>query len=95
MSKKNHIISFSSYDVSIAKILIYFSGRVHISIKFDRNFIDILRFDYALDFFAVISLIFLQALAVILGYKMEQEQERRNSLTADQSTRMEDEDQYE
>jgi hypothetical protein len=55
-------------------------GRVHISARFDKRFDEVLRLDYALDFFAVVSLIFLQLLAMILGYKMEQEQERRNRM---------------
>ena len=61
-----------------------FLGRVHISVKFDRDFYDILRFDYAIDLFAVLALVYLQLLALVLGYKMEKEIERRNRMEADQ-----------
>lgn len=61
-----------------------FLGRVHISVKFDRDFYDVLRFDYAIDLFAVLALVYLQLLALVLGYKMEKEIERRNRMEADQ-----------
>ncbi|XP_023338263.1 uncharacterized protein LOC111708965 [Eurytemora carolleeae] len=59
-------------------------GRVHISVKFDRDFYDIIRFDYAIDLLAVLALVYLQLLALVLGYKMEKEIERRNRMEADQ-----------
>ena len=69
-----------------------FSGRVHISVKFDRDFYDILRLDYAVDLFAVLALVYLQLLALVLGYKMEKEIERRNRMEADQIMKDNDEE---
>jgi len=58
------------------------TGRLHIAVKFDKDFSDILRMDYFFDaaFFLVAFL--LQVLALYIGEKVEEERRRRDDAAA-------------
>jgi len=55
-------------------------GRVHIFARFAMDFRTVLRYDYILDTIALAMLMYLQFLAMLLGYRIEKEAERRRSL---------------
>jgi len=58
-------------------------GRVHISVMYSMDFRTVLRYDYMFDCVVAVILVYLQILALVLGYKMDQEAERRRELGID------------
>jgi len=76
-----HIAHTDSREIwSYSRRLIW-KGRVHFSVRFNKEFCTYLRYDYAINTATIILMIYLQILAILIGesYEAQEEAKRRET----------------